>query len=230
MREYFPRGELEALASQYGTDKASYHHDYMRFYEFFLRPFKNDEFTLLELGVGPEKSKGKSLLTWRDYFPRAQIVGVDRRADARDVATDRIAIEIGDCGNERFLAGLAKKYSPAIIVEDASHKWSHQIKSLTTLFPSLQPGGIFIVEDIHTSFGKWGERGFSDQADDTASYLTHLTHLVTGKGHPHPLTANREVGKIEGKLRSQIDAISFYDSTCLLVKKTPKEIPPAPPA
>ena len=58
MREYFPRGELDALASQYGTDKASDRHDYMRFYEFFLRPFKNDEFTLLELGVGPEKNKG----------------------------------------------------------------------------------------------------------------------------------------------------------------------------
>jgi hypothetical protein len=39
-----------------------------------------------------------------------------------------------------------------LIVDDGSHLTSHQIKSLELLRPKLKPGGIYILEDIHTSF------------------------------------------------------------------------------
>ena len=50
---------LNAIGLQHNTDKSSRKHDYLRFYEFFLAPFKDQEFVLLELGVGTPENKGK---------------------------------------------------------------------------------------------------------------------------------------------------------------------------
>lgn len=65
--------ELEAIGKETGTDKCSDAHDYLRKYEFFLRRFREQPMTLLELGV----FHGDSLRMWSCYFPKAHIVGVD---------------------------------------------------------------------------------------------------------------------------------------------------------
>ena len=170
MQGLFDGSDLNALGVKYGTDKASIKHDYLRFYETFFAPFRNEAFNFLELGVGPAHNKGKSLLTFRDYFPRAHIIGVDIRDDARDVAAERISIEVGDCSSRGFLLALAQKYTPHIIIDDASHLWSHQILALETLLPELAAGGLYVVEDIHTSYSPLAA-AYGDNAIDTASYL-----------------------------------------------------------
>ncbi len=37
------------------------------------------------------------------------------------------------------------------MVEDASHLWAHQLLSLFYLLPALNPGGVYIWEDLHVS-------------------------------------------------------------------------------
>ena len=39
-----------------------------------------------------------------------------------------------------------------MIIDDGSHLPSHQLLSLETLWPSLAPGGLYIVEDVETSY------------------------------------------------------------------------------
>jgi hypothetical protein len=219
MRRHFLRSALDRLARDHGTDKSSQKHDYMRFYEFFLQPLKGDHFTLLELGVGPEKNKGKSLLTWRDYFPNANIVGVDIRPDAKDVETDRITIEVGNCGEPAYLMSLADKYKPRIIIDDASHKWSHQILSLETLFSSLEPGGIFIMEDIQTSFEPFRQKIYADCSEDAFSYLVRLTHLIVGNGSEHPALEASPADPAMRTLAREIDSIAFYKAAAIVVKR-----------
>jgi hypothetical protein len=224
MYDYLPRAELDGLALKHGTDKASLSHDYMRFYEFFLSPFRNRQFVLLELGVGPEHNKGKSLLTWRDYFPNASIVGADIRRDAGDVSTDRIQIEIGDCSDPYFLRGLVQKYAPSVIIDDASHKWSHQIRSLELLFPALEAGGIYIVEDLETSFEPMRKGDYGDHPEDAFTYLTRLTHLIGGDGRDHPAVNPAGASPAMRMLAEETDMIAFYRQTAVLVKRsgTPK--------
>mgnify|MGYP000240935417 FL=1 len=55
-----PKGILEVLAFKNKTDKSSIQHDYMRFYEFILVPYRKEKFTLLELGVGIPSRKAPS--------------------------------------------------------------------------------------------------------------------------------------------------------------------------
>jgi hypothetical protein len=219
MKGYFPRMQLDELAKAHGTDKSSLRHDYMRFYEFFIRDLKNKEFTLLELGVGPKENKGKSLATWRDYFPKAQIVGVDIRADAKEVEGERVRIEIGDCSDAAFVSRLASKYKPAVIIDDASHRWSHQISALEGLFQCLMPAGIFIVEDLHTSFLPYRDRAYGDSPEDTISYLARLAYLVSGNGAKHPALGEKIQEQAIATIARGTDAISFYRRTALLAKR-----------
>jgi hypothetical protein len=219
MRQMFVRETLDELALRHGTDKSSRGHDYMRFYEFFLRGLKQEEFTFLELGVGPPNKKGKSLLAWRDYFPKAQIVGVDKREDAKDVEDTRIRVEIGNCANRDFLQRLASQYAPTVILDDASHKWSHQILALHTLFPGLPAGGIYIVEDLQTSFKPVSDRGYADSPEDTATHLLRLTCAVAGRGAEHAAADSAPPGKAIAELAEMTDAIMFYRKTALLVRR-----------
>ena len=39
-----------------------------------------------------------------------------------------------------------------MIIDDGSHLPSHQLLSLETLWPALAPGGLYIVEDVETSY------------------------------------------------------------------------------
>ena len=139
--------ELDRIGTEECTDKCRYRHNYLQKYEFFLRDWKEKPLRLLELGV----FKGGSERMWKRYFQRAQIFGVDIDEACRVYAEERIEIRIGDLSQDEMLESL-KEIRPHIIVDDASHFWSHQIKALFALFPALPSGGIYILEDLETSF------------------------------------------------------------------------------
>lgn len=41
-----------------------------------------------------------------------------------------------------------------IIIDDGSHMVRHVIASFEALFPYLRRGGLYIIEDLHTSYWK----------------------------------------------------------------------------
>ena len=139
--------ELDRIGVEECTDKCRYRHNYLKKYEFFLRDWKNKPLRLLELGV----FKGGSERMWKRFFPQAQVYGVDIDENCRAYEEERIKIRIGDLSQDDVLESL-KEIRPHIIVDDASHFWSHQIKALFTLFPALPSGGVYILEDMETSF------------------------------------------------------------------------------
>lgn len=218
---YFKRGLLDELSLSHGTDKSSTAHDYMRFYEFYFSKFKDDVFNLLELGVGPEENKGKSLLTWCDYFPNASIVGVDVRPDAKSVETDRIKVEIGNLESIDFLYAIAKKHPKnQILIDDASHAWSHQILAFEVLFQTVLPGGLFVMEDINTSYQPLSEqRWYGNCYEDAFTYFNRLSYLVCGGKKPHHSYQTIKPTPMQMALAAKIDAICFYRDTILIVKK-----------
>lgn len=96
---------LDSIGIKYNTDKSgacAAAHDYLRKYEFFFKPFRQQSFTFLELGV----FKGASLKTWAEYFERAEIVGVDIERSTLAQATDRIRVILGDLSQTDFLQTL----------------------------------------------------------------------------------------------------------------------------
>jgi hypothetical protein len=171
---------LDAIGRKRGTDQASHHHDYLRFYESRFQYLRNEKFTFIEIGV----FKGASVAMWGEYFPKATIVGVDYTPECAQYASDRVNIEIGDASNPEFLKSLVKKYgAPTIVIDDGSHRWDHQILALQTFFPMLKPGGHFVLEDIDTSFeAHLKQARFQGESDISAfDYIYKLSRVVVGE-------------------------------------------------
>lgn len=137
-----------------GTDKSSLimredeiytAHDYLRHYDFFFRQFRNNKFSLLEFGC----AGGASLRMWEQYFPEAQIYGVDIDDGAKQHEKGRVHIVIGDAASEQTYNRIKAEIGAAfIILDDASHAWSDQRRSFEIFWDMVAPGGFYVIEDL----------------------------------------------------------------------------------
>lgn len=214
--------DLDQLARKHATDKSSAFHDYANKYEFFLKKFRGQRFTLLELGV----YHGASLKMWGEYFPEARIVGVDITPECTQYAGDNREVVIADVSDLRNLRNLAA-LQPTIVVDDAAHIWSHQIKALFTLFPALPRGGLYILEDLETNFVSYqaivvGGKPYRDVRVSAYEILRAIAEVVTSHEHlmlehKNPLLA-RFAPEIE-KIAMSVELISFLHGSCILIKR-----------
>lgn len=134
---------LQDIGLKYETDKATFH-KYMDFYQKNL-PKRNFKGRLLEIGV----MDGYSLKTWREYYPHAEIVGIDIE-DKSHLDIEGVTILEMDATK---LKDLEKLGYFDIIIDDGSHLTGDQQKSFKYLYTnSLNPKGYYIIEDLHTSY------------------------------------------------------------------------------
>lgn len=147
---------IEELANYYATDKRMSDHGFTKFYEKHFESRRDQKLNICEIGIlnHPDKInrpfEGASLLMWRDYFYNSGIIGIDIN-DHTSVNGERIRTYIADQGNRSQLKSLFQDKQLDIIIEDGSHFMHHQQISLGVLFRNLKPGGIFVIEDLHTS-------------------------------------------------------------------------------
>lgn len=175
---------LAELAALYGSCKWGNTWE-PTYYEPYLAPYRNDRIKVLEIGAGggpDENAGGESLRMWRDYFPRALIYGVDIFAKV-GIDEQRIRFFQGDQSDDAFLGRLLEQVgTPDIIIDDGSHINEHVIKTFTRLFPSLADGGLYLVEDVNTSY--WPAFGGSrTDRNDPRTTMGFLKALTDGLNH-----------------------------------------------
>lgn len=145
---------LTRLAIIHGTDKFGYH-DYMPKYFRLFERFRDRPVKLLEIGVGGYQDAdrgGESLEVWRDFFPEGRIVGIDIQQKDMDLG-ERVTILQGSQVDADFLADVVREHGPFdLIVDDGSHRNEHVVDSFGLLFPTMAPGGLYVVEDVQTAF------------------------------------------------------------------------------
>lgn len=153
------------LAKKYETDKGGYGHmrygggdsdtchNYTPHYDKLLGASREQVQTVLEIGV----HMGCSLRMWREYFPNAQILGLDTNGACVMHEGERITVSMADQNNpgqlhaacDRFLFRHGRlTYGFDLIVDDGSHVRDHQIVSLKTLLPYLHRDGTYVIEDL----------------------------------------------------------------------------------
>lgn len=136
---------LSDISKKYSTDKAG-EHDFIPVYEEYLNDRREDLDKLLEIGV----YKGESLKMWREYLPDTHLYGIDKshyRLDIPNAITFKC-----DQSNVGRLTNIVKKIQPLdIIIDDCSHKMDDQQISFAKLFRYVRSGGIYVIEDVHTS-------------------------------------------------------------------------------
>jgi predicted O-methyltransferase YrrM len=105
---------------------------------------------ILEFGV----FRGESIAWLAERFPHARIVGVDIVPDSldwpRSDRIDYIQLDQGDrAAIQTMFAGLGRRFD--LIIEDGSHIPQHQAACLIEGLPHVRSGGLYVLEDIHTS-------------------------------------------------------------------------------
>lgn len=137
---------LMELGEVFPTDKHYQHNYFSQVYQDVLSPIKNDVKTLLEIGI----LDGNSLKVFKRFFKNAKVYGVDLRSDTIDGDIEVIKC---DQSNEEDLNLLVERFSDGIdvILDDGSHKMYDQQITMAIMFNALKSGGIFIMEDLHTS-------------------------------------------------------------------------------
>ena len=119
---------------------------------------------------------------WKDFFPNAQIIGVDIDPNCTKYQADRIHIHIANLNDVNEVKQL-REYKASVIIDDASHSWRDQILALSFLFPSLPRGGVYIVEDLETSFEDLARRfpdadGFFNFNIDAVSFIECINRVI----------------------------------------------------
>ncbi len=138
--------KLQHLAELHKTDKAE--HGYCDVYEKHLNHLRNQQIKILEIGV----FYGASLRMWRDYFPNAIIHGIDLNIQ-RCGNIENVFLHHIDVGDTTQLEKFCLEHGPFdLVIDDASHTMKHQQKTFNCIWPLLSNDGIYIIEDLHTSF------------------------------------------------------------------------------
>lgn len=207
---FFAYNKLHEYGVKTDTDKAV--HGYLRKYEYFMRDLRHEEFNLLELGI----YKGASLKMWEMYFGKAHIYECDSNPDCSTLQTPRITVLTLDLNELSTYVRLSER-TYRIIIDDASHFLDHQINSLIYLFPYLESGGIYIIEDLHTNFPPLYDE-FNHCSDITAvNFLHGISDCIVSDNNCD--VSNYNYRNLIKLLSKDIDMVSFIHKSCIIIKK-----------
>lgn len=178
-----PVNDLDKLAQSHGSDKFGWHW-YTEHYHNYFSDKRQDAIHLLEIGIGgydDPNAGGASLRMWRDYFPKAQIYGLDWY-DKPGVAGERIKTYKGSQGDPVALAAILADTPDRrfdIIIDDGSHRSEHVIATFMMMFQYVSDGGWYVIEDTQTSY--WSHfGGTSSQMGAPLTMNGYFASLIDG--------------------------------------------------
>ena len=180
-------------------------HKWLHYFEIYhrhLERFRGKRIVVVEFGV----QFGGSLQMWRKYFGRrALIYGVDIDPRCKRSETRRTKIFIGDQADRDFLQSIVDQTGPIdVVIEDGGHFPAQQIATFEVLYPQMKPDGVFLIEDLHTSYWKRWEGGFRRPG----------TFIEYAKGYIDQLNAwhSQDKGLVVDDFTRTTKSMHIYDS------------------
>lgn len=172
------------LLRLYGCDKQRPGwHNYGPTYGRLFRRWKYRPVRMLEIGIGGYSGSlgGDSLLAWGAFFPFGRIVAGDIVPKLQLTGGPRHVRQL-DQSSETDLRKLCRDDGPFdIIIDDGSHFSAHQIFTFEQIFAALKDNGVYVVEDVQTSFWRgevmgtvWDGAAISDPAFEHSCYSYFL--------------------------------------------------------
>jgi len=136
---------------------------YFEIYHKYFEKFRNKKVKVVEFGV----NHGGSIEMWKDYFgKKAKIIGVDINPQCKEVENlkKNIEIYIGNQEDRNFLKRLFDEIGEVdIVIEDGGHMPKQQINTFEESWPYIKEGGIYLVEDLVTSYWKRYDGGYKKE-------------------------------------------------------------------
>ena len=189
---------------------------YFEIYEQHLARFRDQDIHMLEIGV----FQGGSLQMWKEFFgPKAHIYGVDINPQCKAFEEEQVRIFIGDQADPAFLQSLKEQIPRVdILLDDGGHTMQQQITTFNALFEHIADGGIYLCEDLHTSY--WPEFGGGLRREGT--FIEFSKRLIDQLHAWH--TRDVEAHEVDDFTLSA-HSMHFYDSVLAIEKRrmTPPE-------
>lgn len=192
-----------------GRQSFKWHH-YLEVYDRHLNRFRNTPVKIIEIGV----QTGGSLQIWRKYFGRDAIIfGIDIDKECARFDNGDAKVRIGSQNDPIFLRNVISEMGGVdIVIDDGSHVAEHQKTSFETLFPLLSNCGVYICEDLQTSYWKVYHNGGYKRTGTFIEVAKQLIDDMHAWYHDRPsvVTPNAE---------AKIFGISFYDGIAVIEKR-----------
>ena len=181
---------------------------YLPIYEKYFDSYVGKDVHFLEIGV----YKGGSMQMFRKYFGNeALIFGID--IDINCMKYDGVDgnVRIGNQSDKNFLDSVITEMKYVdIVLDDGSHNMKDIKNSFLHIFPKLKDGGIYMIEDLHTSY--W--RNYGGGIKNNNNFFNFLRELIDDIHHWYHEQSLKypEVSKF-------IPAVHIYDSLVVFEKK-----------
>ena len=179
---------------------------YFDVYHRHFERFRGTEVHILEIGI----YAGGSLEMWQAYFgPHCHVYGVDIEEECLRYSSGSITVFVGDQEDRDFwrrFRGEVPKLD--IVVDDGGHRPHQQATSLEELLPHLQPGGVYLVEDLHRTWNRF------------AYYLGGLIAALNGyRGFTDHVSPERQKVSEAFGFQALIDSIHVYPYVAVIEKR-----------
>lgn len=171
------RPTLVEMCARYPTDKCMDGHKFVEIYQDLFEDERDSMERFFEIGI----LNGVSHLMWREYFPNADIFGIDIRDYSAQSQRTGIQTFVADQSNREDLAACIDSFGGNfdVILDDGGHAMDHQQVSLGYLFQYVKPGGLFIIEDVHTSLPNYyPDEEFKVNEDQTNTTLFMIEWFI----------------------------------------------------
>jgi len=185
-------------------------HHYFEIYHRHFTRFRGRAPVVLEVGV----FHGGSLEMRHHYFgPGTRVVGIDTDPRCRRFEDKATTILIGDQADRKFLAQVRESVPHVdILIDDGGHKMTQQIATFEELYPHVQPHGVYLCEDVHTSLLSEWDGGYRREG----TFLEYSKALVDRLYGWYSREWDRLV--VDDFTRSTF-GLHFYDSVVVLEKR-----------
>ena len=225
--------DFRKIGLKHGTDKIFYHH-YESLYGTHIGPFRSTSINFLEIGIGCGMGPGKSILTWKEYMPMADIYAMEFDASCAEPFRKQVKeMFIGDQSDLNLLRKVGEQVGHFdVIVDDGGHSRKQQVNSLIGLWPFLSKGGVYVIEDMYHSFvdkkssvNKWYS-GFNDNDESSIDLIMELIILFNDpleiewiqNMNAQIIKPNISIRTHASDISKSLHSINCYKRACVLHK------------
>lgn len=186
-------------------------HKYMHYfdiYDTYFSKYRDREIVLLEIGV----SHGGSLQMWKHYFgDKVKIYGLDINPECKKFEEPGIKIFIGSQSDRKFLRDMLSQIPPIdILIDDGGHGMRQQIITFEETFSQVKKDGVYICEDLHTSY--WLKYGGGHKRKGT--FIEYSKKFIDKLNAHYSEQGSLKVSSFTDAVRG----IHFYNSVMVIEK------------
>lgn len=200
--------ELEQYFEKNDKRLINKYQHYFDVYDRHFSKYKGQEITIVEVGV----FQGGSLQMWRSYFgPKAKIWGIDIDPRCKLLEEQNTKIIIGSQEDETFLESIYDITGPIdILIDDGGHTQKQQIETFKILFDKIKNDGVYLCEDVHTSY--W--LSYGGGSNRMGTFIQFTKKLIDKLNAYHSEENSLQVDSFTKSAKS----IHYYDSIVVIEK------------